>query len=164
MVKITVPVTRGREKGTDPLDKDAEYDGNDAADDPCAQDRGNIKFRTDGLQRGDIRKADAHDDRQPGANAPENGNSWSSVASAVRISETWIISVFSASLRPAGVGYQDSRRDDAHHCGHYMLEPQRDQLPWPGNAVPLKYGLRVLFLSVYPSQSPHKNFFALIVF
>lgn len=64
---------QGREQGTNPLDENTEDDGNDAAYDLSTQDGGDIKFRADGLERGDVRKADTHDDGQAGADASENG-------------------------------------------------------------------------------------------
>ena len=68
------------------------------------------------------------------------GKSWSRVARAVRIRETWIIRVLSA-LQTAGVRNQDGRGNDADYGGDHVLESQREKLSGLRDAAPLENGI-----------------------
>lgn len=67
MVNTTVPVIRGREKHPDLPYKQSDYDGHTAAHDLGSQYGGDAVALCNGLHTGHIGKADAHDDRQGGA-------------------------------------------------------------------------------------------------
>ena len=134
----------GREENADLLDKDAEQDGDDTADDLSAQDGGQVELSADGQKRGDIGETDTHDDGQTGTDAPENREQLEQGSQCGdeqgNLNEQGAI----CSLDAAGVGYQDGRGDDADDSRDNVLKSKRNELIGGGNSLVLEDRRRVV--------------------
>lgn len=140
MVKITVPVTR-REQGADPLDQHPEDDGNDASHDLRAQYGGQAEFAANGLERGDVGEADAHDDGQAGADAVEDGKELEQGGQGGQDQRDLDHQGLVRAAQTAGVRNQDGRGNDADYGGDHVLESQREKLSGLRDAAPLENGI-----------------------
>ena len=139
MVKMTVPVTRG---------------GNSLQLGP--QDGGQAELSADGGQRGDVGEADAHDYRQPGADAPEDREQLEQRGQGCddegRLDQrSFLIGAQAAHL----AARNDERRSDhAHDGGHHVLQPQWDQLTRRRDTLICKDAGAPVRWPVHPYRSP----------
>ena len=125
------------EEHPDFLDKDAEENGHKTACQFRTQNGGQVKLHTDGGEGGNIGEADAHNHRQPCADAVENGEQLQQGGdrgdNQRRLNENGFIC--HAQVANIAAGNDNGRGNDAHHGSHHMLEAQGHQLARRRNAV-----------------------------
>lgn len=130
----------GRKEDPQLLDENAEEDRDAAAHDLRAQDDAEVVVAVgEREQRRDIGEADAHDDRQLRADAPQpehlherrDGRNEQRHLDKQRLVRH---------LQPHGVGDEDRGGDDADDRGDHMLQAERDDLFHRRHAGHLEYG------------------------
>ncbi len=128
---------QGREEHPDFLDEDAEENGHKAAGKLCPQNGGQVELHSDGGEGGDVGKADAHNHRQPCADAAENGEQLQKGGNGGddqgRLDEDGFVR--NAQVAHIAAGDDDGGSNNPYHGSNHVLQAKWDELPRRGDSI-----------------------------